>query len=127
MFEKPNSEADLLVQARWLLDLLERFGKLTYTRIHVGGMVFGGKLVKNQEMKGFADLEIVANGKVLYVELKSEKGTRSQEQYTFQERMERSGAKYLLCRRLEELVDALEEFGVQVKSFLKMKEETKDE
>lgn len=122
MFTPPPSEADLLEQAKWLLDLLEKYGYLAYTRVSVGGKIFGRKLVPNTEMRGFSDLEIIAKGRVLYVELKSKKGKRSEDQIKFQERMGRAGAMVVPeCKRLEELVEALEKFGVPARNFLGVK------
>jgi hypothetical protein len=55
---------------------------------------------------GAADLVIVLPGSVLFVEVKAEKGTQSDKQKKFQERVESLGHRYVVVRSVDE-VEAL--------------------
>jgi len=54
-------------------------------------------------LKGASDLILILpNKKLIFVELKLEKGVQSPEQKDFQERVENLGYEYILCRNLED-------------------------
>jgi hypothetical protein len=124
MFNPPKNEAELLQQTRWLLDLLEKYGYLAYTRIHVMPIIRGwarGKpiLSPNNDMRGFPDIEIVARGKVAYLELKSVRGSLSKEQIEFSISRTKHGAIVKRCMSLEDVIDAVELLGIDVRRFIK--------
>ena len=47
---------------------------------------------------GLSDLILVGHGRIVFVEMKSQKGRQTPEQRAFQEAVERSGGTYLLWR-----------------------------
>ena len=57
---------------------------------------------KSGVLKGVSDLIIVLPQKVIFVELKAEKGYQRPEQKTFQTKIENLNQKYYICRSLEE-------------------------
>lgn len=62
-----------------------------------------GKFKSMGMRKGVADLHLCfPNGKLVYVELKTEIGVQRPEQKTFQSQVEALGFKYYVCRSLEE-------------------------
>ena len=120
-FRNTEAEADLLVDTRWLLDLLTRIGLLTYTRIHVMPIIRGrGRFSKNEDMKGFSDIEVVVpGGRVGYLELKSERGKLSEDQIRFIESRERMGCICRVPRHLDDVIQFLRDMGVSVDGVLK--------
>lgn len=65
---------------------------------------------KEGVMPGVSDLIVIANGKILFVEMKAGKNTQQQSQKDFQHKVEDLGFKYILCRSLEEFISAIEEW-----------------
>lgn len=57
---------------------------------------------KSGVLKGVSDLIIVLSQKVIFVELKSEKGYQRPEQKAFQSKIESLQQSYFLCRTLED-------------------------
>lgn len=113
---KPT-EADLLVQVRWLLRLLKRQGLLDYTRIHVMPIVRGRRqFSKNDDMKGFFDIEVVVPplGRAAYMELKSLRGTMNDDQLLFQASRRKVGSPAEQIRSFDEAVSFLKSLGVPV-------------
>lgn len=53
--------------------------------------------------KGISDLIAVKNGRVLFVELKTARGSQSDYQKAFQSDLEAAGGTYVLCRGVEDL------------------------
>ena len=53
-------------------------------------------------LAGVADLIIVAKNRVLFVEMKTRKGRQQQSQKDFQEKVEKLGHKYVICRSTDE-------------------------
>lgn len=49
-------------------------------------------------LKGASDIIIVINGKVLFIEFKSDTGTLTREQKTFQHKVEQNGFNYFIIR-----------------------------
>jgi hypothetical protein len=76
-------------------------------------------LSPNDDMRGFPDIEVVAFGKVAYLELKSAKGTLSKEQIEFSVSRIKHGAIVKRCRSLEDVIDAVELLGLDVRRFIK--------
>lgn len=56
-------------------------------------------------LAGVADLIIVLDSKVVFVEVKSEHGRQSKEQQLFQLEVERLGHKYLIWRKIDDAVN----------------------
>lgn len=61
---------------------------------------------------GVADLIVVADGKILFVEMKSPKGRQSAYQKVFQKNVERLGFSYVVCH-------SVHEFHAAIRSWLK--------
>ena len=53
--------------------------------------------------KGLSDLTAVKDGKTIYVEIKTPKGRLSEYQVNFQHDIEAHGAKYVVCRSVEDI------------------------
>ena len=69
-------------------------------------------LKREGAMAGVSDLIAVGNGKVLFVEMKSEKGRQTEYQKEFEKRVTALGHTYVVCR-------SLAEFAAQVSRWLK--------
>lgn len=54
--------------------------------------------------KGLPDMIACKDGKVLFIEVKTETGGQTEYQKMFQEKVEKAGCKYILARRLEDLI-----------------------
>lgn len=67
-------------------------------------------LKKEGVMPGVSDLIVVANEKVLFVEMKAGKNRQQQTQKDFQKKVEALGFKYVVCRSLDEFIAAIEEW-----------------
>lgn len=63
-------------------------------------------LRKEGALAGVSDLIILADGRVLFVEMKSGKGRQTRLQRAFQERVESQGFTYAVCRSLLEFAAA---------------------
>lgn len=61
-------------------------------------------------LAGVADLIIVGNKKVLFVEMKYKHGTQQDTQKQFQQRVEELGHKYVLCRSFEQFKEEVEQW-----------------
>ena len=53
-------------------------------------------------LSGVSDLIVILDGRVLFVEVKNEKGKQSEKQIKFESQVESLGYKYHLIRTLEE-------------------------
>lgn len=59
-------------------------------------------------LRGASDMIIILpNGKLIFVEIKTEKGVQSEYQKYFQNRVEKLGYKYLLIRSLKQFQDEI--------------------
>lgn len=67
--------------------------------------VTGAKLKGEGVMAGVSDLVIVAEGKVLFIEMKTRKGRQQESQKEFQRRVETLGHKYIVCRSLDDFME----------------------
>ncbi len=56
---------------------------------------------------GLADISVFHKGKVLFLELKSDKGKQSENQITFQEKVQKVGCLYFVCKTLDEIQNAV--------------------
>ena len=61
-------------------------------------------------LAGVSDLIIVGTGKVLFVEMKTQKGRQSGHQKAFQQAVERLGHRYVVCRSFDEFKREVEQF-----------------
>lgn len=105
-------EKIILNQCKAVLRMLKNQGKLTFTRIHVMPVIrtdYRGKhkYTPNSDMIGFSDLEILANGIIGYVEVKTETNTLSTLQREFLLDRQRHGAKIAVVRSADELAEFL--------------------
>lgn len=58
-------------------------------------------------MPGVSDLVVIAEGRVLFVEMKAPKGRQSRYQKVFQDAIERLGFKYEICRSVSEFLGTI--------------------
>lgn len=61
---------------------------------------------------GFADVVVLARGRVLFLELKSPTGSLSDDQKEFRRRVWAQGLPWALVRSLDDAADALDAFGI---------------
>ena len=59
-------------------------------------------------LAGFSDLMIIAQHNVLFVEMKTKDGLQSDKQKEFQNKVNRLGFEYVICRSFEQSVLAIE-------------------
>lgn len=85
---------------------LKMLGFYTYKTSSSGGC-YDYNINFNQA--GIADLIVIGNNKVAFLEVKTEKGRQSKEQKEFQELCDKHGVKYSVVRSTGEAVRAMEE------------------
>ena len=61
-------------------------------------------------LSGVSDLIVVLEGKVLFVEVKNEKGKQSPKQKLFEEQVTNLGFKYYLVRNLKDFQKIIESY-----------------
>jgi len=66
------------------------------------------KLKKTGTMAGISDLIIMAPNRIIFLELKTEKGIQSEVQKNFQNKVEALGFEYLLIRNLKQYEDLMQ-------------------
>jgi len=101
-----ESEADLKRTVTDYLEYQQNAGKLLYFRLNAGDFIeLRGNTRRRVKgcMAGTSDLEIIKDGKPIFIELKSAKGKISPEQNAFKILVEEQGASYSIVRSLEEL------------------------
>lgn len=62
---------------------------------------------KSGTLNGVSDLVVILPNKVLFIEMKSEKGKQRIEQKDFQTKIENLNQKYYICRNLEDFQDII--------------------
>lgn len=114
-------EADLQIQVADLLRLHEWGRKFIFFSIPNellgsartnGGL---GRMVRFKRMgllPGVADIIIVRDGRVYFLELKSPKGRQSDSQLQFESDAIRAGAKYAIAHNIDEAIDSLRIWGI---------------
>lgn len=125
-------ESAVLAQCRYILNILQRQGRLLYRRIHTTGVPrnVGGKIVltKNEDMKGMSDIQIfLPNGKTLHPEMKRPKGKRSPEQTVWAENLQRFGHSCQVIESVDDLLKMLNAEGVNVSDWMPRKTATGEE
>lgn len=60
------------------------------------------RMVQTGLMPGVSDLIVITPGRVLFIEVKDDKGRQSDKQKSFQETLQTLGFEYFLIRNLEE-------------------------
>jgi len=66
------------------------------------------KLKKTGTLSGVSDLIIMAPNRIIFLELKTEKGIQSEVQKNFQNKVEVLGFEYLLIRNLKQYEDLMQ-------------------
>lgn len=74
-----------------------------------GGFMAMKDLLLTGLLSGVSDLIVVLKGKVIFVEVKNEKGKQSPKQILFQKQVENLGFKYYLVRNLESFKKIIDE------------------
>ena len=104
---KMTREAIILKPIKDLLKLLKEADLLDYTRVHVMAVLNGGRRTKNKGMRGFADLEVVAMGRIGYIEVKVPGEQLSEAQEEFKKTRTRHGALWCTAFSLADAVEFL--------------------
>lgn len=73
-------------------------------RHHTQGVKQLKGYVKNPN-KGMADLQIIVEGKSIWVELKAKKGVQSEDQKKFAQKVIKAGCTYFVCNEFEQFLD----------------------
>ena len=73
-----------------------------------GGYMAMKDLLLTGLLSGVSDLIVVLEGKVIFVEVKNEKGKQSDKQKLFQSQVENLGFKYYLVRNLKYFKEIIE-------------------
>jgi len=106
------SEKVLLSAIKKYLLILKRYGLLTFTRIHVMPVMRGDKsrikFSANNDMVGFSDLEVLSHGKIAYIEVKTGRGTLSNNQKDFLIDRAHQGAQCAVVRSLNDVMHFLD-------------------
>ena len=92
--------------------------RLQYPRYIIAAIPNGGqrssleaKIMKGEGvLAGFSDLIIIAQGNVLFIEVKTKDGRQSDLQAKFQSDVERLGFQYSICRSLEDFIMTVEKW-----------------
>ena len=61
-------------------------------------------------LAGVSDLIVVGDGRILFVEMKTQRGKQSPTQKDFQKRVESLGHKYVVCRSLDSFIEEINKF-----------------
>ena len=69
--------------------------------------VEGANMKKEGVLAGVSDLIVIADHKVLFVEMKTRKGRQQDTQKEFQHRVEVLGFRYVVCRSLDDFINAV--------------------
>ena len=89
-------------------------GVIGKARYVVSYLIHGIKYKKtNSKSCGKPDLEVMKDGKMFYIETKTEKGRLSDEQKEFKAFAEKHGMTVLVARDLQDLIDYLDNARVQ--------------
>ena len=104
-------EADLKRCIRDYLQYQMNLGNLYYDFLNSGDLIVLNHNGTHRRIKlcrpGTADLYVLRNGKLLFVEVKREGGKQSKEQKAFEAMAIKNGAEYKVVRSLEDLERAL--------------------
>ena len=92
--------------------------RLKYPRYIISAIPNGGArqareaAILKQEgvLAGFADLILIADNSVLFVEVKTEKGRQSERQKDFQKRVNLLGFEYIIVRSLNDFISSTEKW-----------------
>ena len=97
---------------RWFREAYPRYIILSIPNGGSRNSLEAVNLKQEGALAGASDLLVIAEGVVLFVEMKSAKGRQSEYQKAFQKAVERLGHTYAVCR-------SLQEFQLTVERFLK--------
>ena len=73
-------------------------------------VVEAANLKKEGALAGVSDLIVVADHKVLFVEMKAPRGRQQQTQKEFERRVEVLGHKYVVCKSVEDFMQKVREW-----------------
>lgn len=113
-----HPEADLQRQVVSLLRMVLPVGAIVHHSANeqrTGGRVAQGIALGMGVHPGFADLIILCERRVLFLELKSKTGRLSPDQVTFRAAALEQGHGWSLVRSLDDALSALSEWGIQTR------------
>lgn len=102
-----NSEKDLMIACiNWVTELEDNY-PICHIRNHISGIyklnrkTGHGEVIQNPNM-GMADMTLIVNGKIYYVEFKYKRGKQTENQILFERLVTKAGAKYYLVYNIED-------------------------
>ena len=81
-----------------------------------GGKARGGQLRSVGTKAGIPDILLIRNGRVYWIELKTSRGTLSEQQKATGIDLRAAGSSWCVCRSVEEVEQRLIEWGFQLKA-----------
>lgn len=108
-------ESDIQAAIITYLQLLENKGKLWFTRLNnippvnknVNGQVTGFRRLPRGVKKGIPDIEVIMDGKLIGLEVKTPKGRQSEEQKNVEENFKKHNCEYHVVRSLEDAIKVI--------------------
>ena len=100
--KKPKNEKEL---EKWIILALKLRKYYVYKTASFGNC-YDYNINFNEA--GIADLIVIGNGRVSFLEVKTERGRQSKEQKAFQELCDKHGVKYAVVRSVKEAREAVE-------------------
>lgn len=103
---KPRHEESEIQQScvRWFRYAYPQYIILSIPNGGSRNVIEAANLKKEGALAGASDLMIIAERKVLFVEMKTPKGRQQQTQKDFQRRVEVLGHRYVVCHSLDEFM-----------------------
>ena len=107
---RKRRESDLLTSCLRLLQLYENAGDIVHCDRLNSGKIFTGKFMIRLCRAGTPDAYFIRNndGKMVWIETKTDKGKLTQKQIEFRLKVEAVGHEYWIIRRISDLKTKLE-------------------
>ena len=109
---KPRHEESGIQQAcvTWFRYAFPRYLVFSVPNGGSRNVVEAANLKKEGALAGVSDLIVVADHKVLFVEMKTARGRQRETQREFQRRVEVLGHRYVVCRSVDDFMRAIKEW-----------------
>lgn len=109
---KPRHEESGIQQScvRWFRYAFPQYVILSIPNGGSRNVIEAANLKKEGALAGASDLMVIAERRVLFVEMKTAKGRQQDSQKAFQKRVEALGHRYVICRSLDDFMQKLKEW-----------------
>lgn len=117
-------ESILMRHIKDYLQYCENMGKLLWTRLNAGDIYYNYFCKKemktkkhkiNLVKKGFPDILIVLpKGKIIFLEVKKEKGKQTEEQREVEEKLKKLGHDYVLIKSIADFQSMLNYYDIDI-------------